>query len=587
LSGEGFGAPSNSEQDRLDSWKEIAAYLKRGITTVQRWERTEGLPVHRLAHAKAGSVYAFRRELDEWWAVRSAKLDALEPAADDAPVDVELPPRSPSRRTAAAVLAGVALLGVVAAYVSSTRVPSPAGRRIMLAVLPFENLGPKSDDEYLADGVTEEIITALAQLNPERLAVIARTSVEPYKKQKKPISEIARELRVDYVLEGSVRQTGGRMRLTAQLIETANQTHIWAEAYALDLANVLRSETEIAEAVGRQLSVRPLPRPQVRSKPPGAEAHVAYLKGLYFWNKRDEASLRKAIALFRQALDKDPGYARAHAGIASSYALLATSADALAAPEARRLAEAEARRALELDPQLAEGHAALSVVLCRFDWAWSECERELREALSLDPNYATGHLWLGEHLTQRGRFAEAGQALAKAHDLDPISAIIHTHLGINAMYARRYDEALDYYAQALEIDPRFLLAHRVKGLTLARAGKLEEGLVSLRHARSLNPRSAHAAADLGCALARAGRIDEARAILRELQELARERPVSSYDLAVIRAGLGEKQAALDALEKAHFERGTGVRWLKVDPIFDGLRAEPRFKALLAKVGLPE
>jgi TolB-like protein/Flp pilus assembly protein TadD len=587
LTSEEFSAPHGSEQDRLDSWKEIAAYLKRGVTTVQRWERTEGLPVRRLPHSKAGSVYAFRRELDEWWALRSAKLEALDPAEEEAPPPA---PNEPAHKPRTALIAGLVVIGVLAAatggFVLSPRdQPKPASR-VMLAVLPFQNLGAGEEDDYLADGVTEEVITALARVNPERLAVIARTSVEPYKKQPKGIKDVARELGVDFVLEGSVRQAGGRLRLTAQLIEAVNQTHVWAEAYERDLGDVLHTEAEIAESVGQKLSVRLLPRPAGEPKPPGRAAHVAYLKALHFWNKRDEASLKRAIELFRDALDLEPGYARAHAGLASSYALLATSADALAAPDARRLAEAEAKRALDLDPQLAEGHAALSVVLCRFDWAWDECEKELREALTLDPNYATGQLWLGEHLTQRGRFEEADKALARARDLDPISAINHTHLGINDMYARRYDDALRHFGSALEIDPRFLLAHRVKGLTLVRAGRVEEGLASLRHARSLNPTSAHAAADLGYALARAGKLDEARAILKEIEGLARKRPVSAYDFAVVHAGLGEAKPALEALERAFAERATGVRWLKVDPIFDDLRGDLRFKALLTKVGLP-
>jgi TolB-like protein/Tfp pilus assembly protein PilF len=589
LTSDEFGAPRPSDQERLDSWKEIAAYLKRGVTTVQRWERTEGLPVRRLPHSKAGSVYAFRRELDEWWALRSAKLEALDPAVDTAAeaAAAATPAPPPARRSAAPGLIAAAVLAVAAAgYLLSSRNSEPKRGRAMLAVLPFQDLGAGAEDEYLAEGVTEEIITALARLNPERLAVIARSSVDPYRRQPKPIADVARELRVDYVLQGSVRQAGGRLRITAQLIEAVNQTHLWAEVYERDLGDVLRTEAEIAAAVGQRLSLQLLPRGATTPKPPGREAHVAYLKALHFWNKRDEASLKRGIELFRDALDLEPGYAQAHAGLASSYALLATSADAFAAPDARRLAEAEAKRALALDPNLAEGHAALSLVLCRFDWAWDECEAALTKALALDPNYATGHLWLGEHLTQRGRFEEADKALARARDLDPISAINHTHLGINDMYARRYDDALRHYASALEIDPRFLLAHRVKGLTLVRVGRVEEGLASLRHARSLNPTSAHAAADLGYALSRAGKPDEARAVLKELEQLARQRSVSAYDFAVVHAGLGDAKRALDALERAFGERATGVRWLKVEPIFDELRGDLRFKALLMKVELP-
>lgn len=509
------------------------------------------------------------------------------PAAGPGPDSPALgaPPRRRAwPRLALVALAAVAL-SATATYLLSPRAAVPAKGRVMLAVLPFENLGESADDEYLADGLTEEILTILGRVSPERLGVIARTSVTPYKTTAKAVREIARELQVDYVLEGSVRHAGGRLRVTAQLIEVETQTHLWAQAYERELSEAFRVETDIAQAIAHQLSIQLLPGALVPLGPTSHEAHVAYLKGLYFWNKRDAAGLQRAIALFREAIDLDPGYARAHAGLAAAHASLATSADALAAREARALAEAGARRALELDPRLPEGHAALAAVRCRFDWNWPECERELTQALRLDPNYATGHHWLGELYVVQGRFEQGQAELKKAHALDPLSPAIHTNLGVAYMYAGAYDAALACFAQALEIDPQFLLAHRVKGLTLVRSGRVEEGLASLRHARALDPRSAHAAADLGYALGRAGRLSEARATLGELDALAKLRPVSAYDFAVVHAGLGETAAALTWLEKAHAERATGVRWLKVDPIFDPLRGDRRFQELLRNIGL--
>jgi len=567
---------------RLDSWKEIAAHLHRGVTTVQRWERTEGLPVHRLPHAKAGSIYAYPRELDAWWRERSARLDVPDPPEAAAGPMAPPPSRFPALLIA---LACLAIVFLAAAALLLLRPSAP--RRAMLAVLPFQNLSESAEDEYLADSVTEELTTVVARLNPERLGVIARTSVMPYKAHPKPVSAIGRELKVDYVLEGSVRQSAGRLRVTAQLIEVAGQSHLWAQAYEKELAGVFGVESDLAEAIAQRLSIRLLPGPPLAAASPDPEAHAAYLKGLYFWNKRDEEGLRRAIALFRQALDADPSYARAYAGLASSYALLATSADALRSEEARDLSVAAAQRALQLQPDLPEGHAALSIVRCRFDWDWTGCQRELERTIELDPNYASGHFWLGEHLIQRGRFAEAEASLKKASLLDPLSPVIHTHLGINSMYAGRYEEALASYQQALEIAPRFLLAHRVRGLTLLRAGRTEDGLAALRQAREIDPASAHAAADLAYALARAGRTDEARARLREMEEMHRTRRVSAYDFAVVHAGLGESGAALDRLEQAFAERGTGVRWLKVEPIFATERADPRFRALVARMGLPD
>ncbi len=482
-----------------------------------------------------------------------------------------------------------ALLAVLAAGAGYWlgRRGAAAPRRVMLAVLPFENLDGSSEDEYVADGLTEEILTVLGRLNPERLGVIARTSVMAYKGQRKGVGEISRELSVGYVLEGTVRRAGGRLRVTAQLIEVAGQTHVWAEAYERELSDLVQVEEGIARSIGQRLSIELLPRSAAPLGAPGVAAHTAYLKGLYFWNKRDAAHLTRAVELFDEAIALEPSYARAHAGRAAASAALASSADALPVAEARAQAEASARRGLELEPELPEGHAALAVVRCRFDWNWPECERELRLALAADPNYATGHHWLGELLVERGRFAQGQAELREAHALDPLSPPIHANLGVAYMYARDDDQALASFAQALEIDPSFLLAHRARGLTLLRMGRTEEALASLRRAREIDPRSAHAGADLGYALARSGRANEARAILQELERMSHERPVSAYDFAVVQAGLGENQAALAQLEQAYADRATGVRWLKVEPIFDPLRGEPRFQELLRRVGLPD
>jgi TolB-like protein/Flp pilus assembly protein TadD len=587
------GAGGGSASERLDSWKEIAGYLRRGVTTVQRWERTEGLPVHRLPHSRSGSVHAYRHELDQWWHERSARLATEEaeeeaqpepPAAPEPALVVEARPRHAWRRTAAVSLA--VLVGAVGIYLFVPRARTLDRGRVKLAVLPFANLSGNAEDDYLADGVTEEITTVLGRLRPERLGVIARTSVAGYKDAPKPVRVVARELGVDYVLEGSVRHSGGRLRVTAQLIEVGHETYLWADSYERELSDALAVEGAMAQAVAQRLSIQLLPGSKAAPSPPSREAHVAYLKGLYFWNKRSEAGLRRAIEYFREALDLDPGYAQAHAGLSTSYARLATSADAISLSEARGTAEAAALRALEIAPELPEGHAALAVVRCQFDWNWKECERELARTVALDPNYASGHHWLGEHLVQLGRFQEGLQELRQAQSLDPISPTIHTSLGIASMYARRYDDALASYASALELDPRFLLAHRVQGLTLVRMGRIDEGLASLQGARRIDPGSAHAAADLGYALASVGRGGEGRAMLAELEGLARQRSVSPYDFAVVHAGLGDVALSLDALEKAYAERANGLRWLKVEPIFDGIRATSRFRELQRRVGLP-
>jgi tetratricopeptide (TPR) repeat protein len=384
-------------------------------------------------------------------------------------------------------------------------------------------------------------------------------------------------------VEGSVRPVAGRLRVIAQLIEVGGETHVWTDAYEGAPGDLLTAQAAIVDAIARRLALEP---PAPRVSPPARDAHVAYLKGRYFWNRRDEASLRKAVEHFREAITLDPGYAAAHAGMAAAHASLATSATALDAREARALAEAGARRALELDPRLADGHATLAAVRCRLDWAWTECERALRTALALDPNHATAHHLLGEYLVQRGRFAEADAELEKARTVDPLSPAIATHVGIARMYAGRHDDAVRAAEQALEIDPRFLLAHRIKGMALVHAGRTADGVGVLRQAHALDPESPRAASDLGYALGRAGRTGEARAVLADLVTLSRARPVSPYDFAIVHAGLDDRDAALQWLEKARAERAGGLRWLKVEPIFARLRGDRRFEELLRQVGMP-
>jgi len=496
----------------------------------------------------------------------------------------------PRRRLRWRIVAGVAtgLLVAASIYLSRSGGRARTVPRAMLAVLPFENMSPDDADDYIADGFTEELTTVLAGLDPDHLGVIARTSVMPYKGKPKPVRDVARELKVGYVLEGSVRRDGTRLRIAAQLIDTRNETHLLADVYEQELNDIFRVEEGIAEKIGERLSLRLLSRTSATaSATPSPEAHVAYLKGLHFWNKRDEEGVRSAIELFREAVDLDPAYARAHAGLAAAYVSLATSADAIGAREARSLAQDSAQRALGLNPRLAEGFAALAAVSCRFDWNWADCDRQLSRALELDPNYATGWHWRGEFMVERGRFAEGQADLQKARTLDPLSPAIHANLGIAYMYGGQYEEALACFADALELDPKFLLAHRAQGLTLLRRGRAEDGIASLREARALDPRSAHAAADLGYALARAGRLEEARALRRELDGLNRSRPVSPYDYAVLEAGLRNHAAVLGWLRKAYDERATGVRWLKVEPIFDVVRNDAEFEELLRKIALPD
>jgi TolB-like protein/Tfp pilus assembly protein PilF len=579
------GGPPAAE--RLDSWKEIATHLGRSVRTVQRWERMEGLPVHRHLHARHGTVYALRREVDAWWLERGSRLDAEpETSGQDEPVEDLRTPLPLSRRTRRQLLvagAVTAAAAIGAAWLASrSRGPSP----MTLAVLPFEDLSEGGDADYLANGVTEELIGVLARLAPDRLRVVARTSVAPYKAHPKPIRNVARDLGADFVMEGAVHLSGTRLRITARLVEVREETPMWSEAYEREIGDLLRAEIEMAEAIARRLSIQLLRRP-ARPRAVSAEARISHLQGIHFWNRRDEASIRRAVELFRSALEREPDYAQARAGLAAAYASLATSASALPADEAQRLAEAEARRALTLDPELPEAHLVLATLACRFDWGRDGCHAALKRTLEMDPNRAPARHLLGEHLIQRGDFDEAVLELERARLLDPLSASIHAHLGIAHMYANRYAQALARFSEASDLDPRYLLAWRLRGLTLVRSGRVEEGLEALRSARRLDPESPRAAADLAHALGRAGRTAEARSILAELEDLGRRRMVSPYDFAVVHAGLGDESAALAWLERAYAERATGVRWLGVETMFEGLRGHPRFERLvqgLARTG---
>jgi len=497
---------------------------------------------------------------------------------------------APRRRL---VLMGVALLliaglGAWLLWSGSAARRHPPRGKVTLAVLPFENLTGDPTQEYFSDGLTEEMISRLGNLDPQRLGVIARTSVTRYKSSREPLSRLARELGVQYVLEGSVRRDAGRVRIAAQLIQVSDQTHLWARQYDRELSSLLAVQEEIAQAVAHetQLSLaddRSGVIPAASLSPATLEAYDLYLKGRYFWNKRTEEGFRQAVEHFQRSEDKDPSYARAYAGLADSYALL--SSYSLGPPtELMPRARSAALRALELDDRLAEAHTSLALIHENFDWDWPSAEKEFRRAIQLDPNYATAHHWYAEFLAFQGRFDEALAESERARQLDPLSLIIAVDRGAILHFARQYDRAIEQFRSVLAVDPNFPRASIIIA-SYVEKGMFREALAEVERRRRLDNTPWPVLAEV-FVYGRWGRLAEARRAFERFKQANRgSRIQSAPAMSGAYLALGDKEKALDWLEQAYREHSNAMTGLKVDPAFDPLRNEPRFQEILRRVGL--
>ncbi len=456
----------------------------------------------------------------------------------------------------------------------------------MLAVLPFENLSGDPTQEYLSDGLTEEMITQLGRMQPERLGVIARTSAMAYKGTRKSAADVARELKVDYILEGSLRRSGHRVRVSAQLIEARDQTHLWAENYDRELRDVLAVQGEIASAIAREIDLKLSPQQRARlTRAVKAEAYEAYLKGRYCWNQRTPEGLKTGIDLFREAVGRDPTYALAWAGLADCYMLLPAYL-VEPAQEAFPRGKQAAAKALELDPSLGEPHISLAYAQFRYDWNWSQAETEFRQGLSLIPNYATGHDWYAEYLAMMGRWDESSAEVQRAAELDPLSRSIRADEGWFLYLGRRPDAAIHRLRQVLEQEPGFAIAHFYLGEAYAQKGLHDEAIAEFRRARELGA-GGIAAVGLIHSYALTGRRSEALAELARLEEARGGVYTSPTRLAMIQAALGDKRRALDLLERAWRDHDDRIVCLKVHPFLDPLRGEPRFEDLMRRLALVE
>ncbi|MDQ3523178.1 MAG: tetratricopeptide repeat protein [Gemmatimonadota bacterium] len=492
------------------------------------------------------------------------------------------------KRGAALLVVGVAVLASIAVWAAlqlRTHSVNPSNYD-SIAVLPFLDMSPDGGTEYLSDGMTEELINALAQVNGLRVA--SRTSAFALKGTNQDVREIGQKLNVDAVLEGSVRSAGSQLRVSAQLVSTENGYHLWSRTYQREMRDVFAIQEEIARAIVNTIRGRlahEQSAPLVQSHTNDLEAYQLYLRGRFFWNQRDnsqrrEETLRSAINYFQAALQRDPNYALAYSGLADAYASVPPG---ISRDVAYARAKTAALRALELDETLAEAHTALARILVVQEWDWQRAGREYQRAIELNPGYATAHQWYGMYLISLGRLDEALMELNTAQQLDPLSLAVNNDLGRALYYARRYDEAIEQYRKIIQLYPSSADAHLNLALTYAEKSVLESAIRELRTWANLSGDEPQAL--LGYTYAAAGRRDEALRILGELEERAKTARVSPVGMAVIHARLGNHDRAFALLEQAVQERSPFVLFLKVHPRLDPLRSDPRFTQLLRQVGL--
>lgn len=506
----------------------------------------------------------------------------------------------PAHWRAAALGVALALIGAFAVSAHWRARPAPATRpsasRLVLAVLPFENLTGDSAQEYLADGLTEELISQLGRIDPNGLAVVARTSVMHYKGTRTPLDQIGRELGVQYVLEGSVRRDAGTLRIAAQLVQVHDQTQVWAHEYDRQLSDLLSLQGEIAQEVAdeTELTFDDGGRTARRTKAANLtasqyEAYDLYLKGRYLWNQRTRESFARATEIFEEAIRKDPNYAPAYAGLADTYAMQSSYGFGPAL-EIMPRARAAALKALQLDDTLAEAHASLGFVTESAEWDWPSAEKEFRRAIELNPSYATAHQWYAELLAFQGRFDEALVESDRARSLDPLSLIIVADSGVIDYFARRYGRAIQKFKSVLDLDPDVGRAYEIVDACIQQR-QYDDALKYTAQLRRHHRVSDAVAWSWAQEASIYGHMGDAKGAQRALAELAKLKPSwpnePSAMLSEAYIGSGDKSAALDTLEDAYRKHSTALIALKVDPVYDPLRREPRFQHVLRQVRLAQ
>jgi len=468
-------------------------------------------------------------------------------------------------------------------------VTAPRAQITSLVVLPFENLSADKDQAYFADGMTDELIAHLAKIRS--LRVISRTSSMEYKGTHKTLSQIARDLNVDAVVEGTVLRSGDRVRITAELVQVATDRHLWAETYESQLGDILTLQSHVTSAIVNEIRVKLTPEDQVRlaaTRPVSTQSYENYLKGRYYWNKRSQEGLTKAINYFQVAIEKDPNYALAYAGLADCYSIIGSViVGTVPAAEVAPKARAAALKSLELDNTLAEAHTSLATVRFNYDWDWNSAASGFRRAVELNPSYATAYQRNSLYLMSMGRTTESIAEMNRAHDLDPLSTSTNFSLGSRLYMAREYDQAIEQLRNTIDMDPGFVLPHLVLGQAYEQKKAYDQAITELRRAVDFSQNSPPVLAALARTYAVSGRTTEARNLLDQLMQQSKKQYVSPFYVAIVYAGLGEKDQALDWLEKAYGDHSNAIVFLKVDPQLDTLRASPRFHELQRKLRLPE
>ena len=576
---------ADAQRRRLESWKAIASYLGRDVTTVRRWERREGLPVHRLHHSKLGSAYAYTTELDAW---RNERVPGAATNAPDALPVSEVVRRGAHARTAAALAALVLALAAVLLWLVRERTAvQPArsnGGIRSLAVLPLQNFSGNPEQDYLSDGVTEALIARLSTIHT--LRVISRTTAMQFKGTRKSVPAIAKELNVDSVIEGSVLRSGDQIRINVQLIRADTDEHLWSGTYDRELQDVLALQSDVTQGIARHIEIEvsgPQRGSPVALRTVAPEVYEAYLKGRFALHENTRPGLGEALLHFQAAVDTDATFAPAYAGLAATYAALGLVFYGEPPGETRPKTVVAARKALELDPELAEARVLLADALQR-DWHWAEAEAEFMRAIELSPSNAGAHSGLADWLLCQGRIEEALASARRAQELDPL-AFDGVQVGWILFQARRYDQAVRELRTALITEPEDPMSLWFLGFALIGARQFDEAIGTLEKTASLSNRSPAVLGVLVHAYVGAGRRTEA---LRVLAELHRRRqrgyiPPAAFLNAYL--GLGDKEEAFAWLERAAEERSNIMQFLKVHPFFDSLRGDPRFAEFLRRANL--
>jgi TolB-like protein/DNA-binding winged helix-turn-helix (wHTH) protein/Tfp pilus assembly protein PilF len=489
----------------------------------------------------------------------------------------------------AGALAFAVFSGIAVHYVRGMESAKTNSRHGMsLVVLPLENLSGDKEQDYFADGMTDELTANLAKIRS--LRVISRSTAMAYKGTHKPLSEIARELHVDAVVEGTVLRAGNRVRITAELVQVSTDHHLWADTYESQIGDILALQNRVSSAIVEEIRINLTKEDKERlAKNPtvSPEAYEEYLKGRYYWNKRSNEGLAKAIGYFAAATRQDPQFALAYAGLADCYGIIgATIFGSVPAAEAAPKAKAAATRALEIDPTLAEAETSLATAKFNYDWDWAGAAEGFKRAIQLDARYATAYQRYSLYLSAMGRFDESFEQIQKARDLDPLSISINSSFGWRLYLARQYDRSIAQLQGTLEMDPSYEWPQLILGQAYEQKGDFSRAVAALRKAVELSHQSPLMVSALAHAYALSGNPAEARRLVAQLLVQAKEQYVSPYYIAIVYIALGKNELAMDWLEKALADRSNGLVFLKVEPELDPLRSNPRFIALERQLNFP-